>query len=148
MQQQGYFTFLIGLVVGFTIAFLFLAPRTIYKPINGYFKQDYQVLDSHRHNHRDRDAHEEEEMDNISGPQENVGTHQENETFHNMFDYSVANNLKEKVKVLCWIMTGPKNHQTKAKHVKATWGKRCNILLFMSSQTGEIFFPFKIITFF
>lgn len=30
-------------------------------------------------------------------------------------------------------MTNPKNHKTKARHVKRTWGTRCNKIIFMSS---------------
>ena len=46
--------------------------------------------------------------------------------------------LNEKVRVLCWIMTTPENHKTRALAVKETWGDRCNILLFMSSESGTL----------
>merc|ERR1719510_133593 len=38
------------------------------------------------------------------------------------------------VKILCWIMTGPANHYTRAIHVKNTWGSHCDKLIFMSSE--------------
>ena len=31
-------------------------------------------------------------------------------------------------------MTQPKDHDKKARHIKATWGKRCNNLVFVSSE--------------
>ena len=43
--------------------------------------------------------------------------------------------LINKVRILCWIMTSPNSHW-KAKVVRDTWGKRCNILVIISSEIG------------
>ena len=53
-------------------------------------------------------------------------------------DTNMADKLFEGTKVLCLIMTQPKNHRTKAIHVKNTWGKRCNGILFFSSQNDSL----------
>ncbi|CAH1774641.1 unnamed protein product [Owenia fusiformis] len=52
---------------------------------------------------------------------------------------SSADTLYKTVRVLCWVMTSPKNLKTKAQHVRATWAKRCNIIIFISSETNKDF---------
>ena len=39
------------------------------------------------------------------------------------------------VRVLCWVMTTPASHASKAVHVKATWGAHCDSLLFVSTKS-------------
>ncbi|XP_065575789.1 glycoprotein-N-acetylgalactosamine 3-beta-galactosyltransferase 1-like isoform X4 [Artemia franciscana] len=53
-------------------------------------------------------------------------------------DNTVSRNLYKKVRLLCWILTAGVNHGKKAAHVKATWGQRCNIILFVSGKKGYI----------
>ncbi|XP_013115380.2 glycoprotein-N-acetylgalactosamine 3-beta-galactosyltransferase 1 [Stomoxys calcitrans] len=40
-------------------------------------------------------------------------------------------------RVLCWIITQPENHMTRAIHIRRTWGQRCNKLIFISTQEDE-----------
>ena len=37
-------------------------------------------------------------------------------------------------RVLCWVMTNPLNHATKAKAVMETWGRKCDFLIFVSTE--------------
>lgn len=66
-----------------------------------------------------------------------------NVTFKNVYlideNTDIAENLYQKVKILCWVMTSPQNLEKKAKHVKATWAQRCNKVLFMSSEENQDF---------
>ncbi|XP_059489322.1 glycoprotein-N-acetylgalactosamine 3-beta-galactosyltransferase 1-like isoform X2 [Neocloeon triangulifer] len=48
-----------------------------------------------------------------------------------------ARKMSEDVRVLCWVMTSPENHEEKAVHVKATWGRHCNKLIFISDEDDE-----------
>ncbi|KAF1390509.1 hypothetical protein PFLUV_G00058800 [Perca fluviatilis] len=55
-------------------------------------------------------------------------------------DSRVADVLYQKVRVLCWVMTGPYNLQSRARHVRATWSRHCNVVVFMSSEE-DLDFP-------
>ncbi|XP_014814994.1 PREDICTED: glycoprotein-N-acetylgalactosamine 3-beta-galactosyltransferase 1-A-like, partial [Calidris pugnax] len=51
----------------------------------------------------------------------------------------VARALFQRVRVLCWVMTSPTTLETKARHVRATWARHCNVAIFMSSQPPPAF---------
>lgn len=87
-----------------------------------------------------RDPHTGGDLADAEGPEKDVGSHANHEGAHAHENKSIAHQLYNDVRVLCWIMTNPKNHQKKARHVKRTWGSRCNQLLFMSSTEGKPFF--------
>ncbi|XP_037540413.1 glycoprotein-N-acetylgalactosamine 3-beta-galactosyltransferase 1-A [Nematolebias whitei] len=58
---------------------------------------------------------------------------------HEDEDGLVADVLYQKVRVLCWVMTGPYNLQSRTRHVRATWSRHCNVVLFMSSVEDPSF---------
>ncbi|XP_014663957.1 PREDICTED: glycoprotein-N-acetylgalactosamine 3-beta-galactosyltransferase 1-like [Priapulus caudatus] len=50
---------------------------------------------------------------------------------------SQGENTDQHVRVACLIPTTPANVKSKAIHVKATWGKRCDVLAFFSSEEDD-----------
>jgi glycoprotein-N-acetylgalactosamine 3-beta-galactosyltransferase len=59
-------------------------------------------------------------------------------------DYNYLSIPKNKPKIFCMITTTDANHETKAIHVKNTWAKRCDGLLFLSSQNNSTLPSIKI----
>nr|XP_044251053.1 glycoprotein-N-acetylgalactosamine 3-beta-galactosyltransferase 1 [Drosophila takahashii] len=49
----------------------------------------------------------------------------------------LASRLFNETRVLCMVITSPKNHQSRAIHIQRTWGKRCNKVIFMSSKADK-----------
>ena len=54
-------------------------------------------------------------------------------------DDTVAVDLSKRVRVLCFVMTCPERLDSKASHVKATWGSRCNKVLYVSDYLNTTF---------
>lgn len=49
-------------------------------------------------------------------------------------DETLAKFLFNEVKIVCMVMTYPQHHNNTDHYIERTWGKRCNKLVFVSSQ--------------
>ncbi|XP_070000802.1 glycoprotein-N-acetylgalactosamine 3-beta-galactosyltransferase 1 isoform X2 [Penaeus vannamei] len=78
-----------------------------------------------------------EELENSADIPDNPLSLHDPHEIHHEGEAEEANRLAQKVRVLCWVMTQPASHDKKAVHVKATWGRRCNKLIFISSKNNE-----------
>ena len=122
-------TLVVGVLVGFSIAAISLGVNLDSEYfVDGHSPEHNQEGLDHRDSAQDLNYDE--------GPEGEGSQHDVKEQAYASLNATVANKLYDEVRVLCWIMTNPSNHKTKAEHVKRTWGKRCNILLFMSSAEG------------
>ncbi|XP_029450772.1 glycoprotein-N-acetylgalactosamine 3-beta-galactosyltransferase 1-B-like [Rhinatrema bivittatum] len=119
--KASWLTFYCGLVVGFFLSFYFL---------NDLFDQNFSKQSE---GPTDQDAADLQWIIKKSALFNKAHPH------HSGEDSSIGDELYNKVRVLCWIMTGPDNLETKAKHLKTTWTRHCNIVLFMSSVADEKF---------
>ncbi|XP_035475885.2 glycoprotein-N-acetylgalactosamine 3-beta-galactosyltransferase 1 [Scophthalmus maximus] len=52
---------------------------------------------------------------------------------HSGENRSSAASSSQPTRILCWIMTGPKYLESRTKHIKGTWAKHCDKVLYMSS---------------
>ncbi|XP_042104331.1 glycoprotein-N-acetylgalactosamine 3-beta-galactosyltransferase 1 isoform X2 [Ovis aries] len=119
-------TFLCGSAVGFVLCSQLLSIL---------LEEQKDIQPSILHN----DPHARHSDDNEQNHLEGQMNFDADASQHKDENTDIAEKLYQKVKILCWVMTGPQNLEKKAKHVKATWAQRCNKVLFMSSEENKDF---------
>lgn len=129
--RRGVFLYALGIITGFAVTsfssnynYMSKMPFSLYKtgPREAYAFN--QAVLSH------------EALDALPGPRDIIKF--KDKHLHKDND-SIAKQLHDQIRVLCWVMTSLANLQKKARHVRATWGHRCNKLLFVSDHKDEQF---------
>lgn len=128
--------FVIGVTVGVSLALMYTQYQTIAVNRSHQFRFDRLEVDlnvmSMSMSHASKELTSEK---NSSGNQLPDPSHSDDA--HILENATMATLLAKEVRVLCWILTTPANHRTRAIHVKRTWGNRCNKLLFMSTKHDD-----------
>lgn len=134
ITKSGLLTFAVGIFFGVTMSYMltysaFLKTSTLLPHARSTDNSFVGFIPDSPHSHG--------ETDHFKGPDELVKWADKHSHSHTEESSALAEALSIKVRVLCWVMTSPSNLQSKAKHVFATWGKRCSKILFMSSETDS-----------
>ncbi|KAM3928674.1 glycoprotein-N-acetylgalactosamine 3-beta-galactosyltransferase 1 [Leptodactylus fuscus] len=121
-------TFLFGLAIGFIFCYVIVS-------IALQERDEYPADILHNDPHG-RHVEQHEHQHQLPGHIMNFNADAQQ---HHDEDVHVSEDLYKKVRILCWVMTGPQNLDKKTKHVKATWAQRCNKVLYMSSEENKDF---------
>lgn len=133
--------FLLGLLLGLSIAFLIAGARMIdvsfirtaprglatLKDLTRHLTNNELVLGDHE---RWDETHRNEDVRIVNFTRD-AHLHDD--------DDKEARRLAQVIRVLIWVMTSPQNLKDKASVVRDTWGRRANKLLFFSSETNPNF---------
>uniref|UniRef100_A0A1A8CB07 N-acetylgalactosaminide beta-1,3-galactosyltransferase n=2 Tax=Nothobranchius kadleci TaxID=1051664 RepID=A0A1A8CB07_NOTKA len=112
-------TFFLGFVVGVCSMYVFLHQV--------WFEQSYPILSEAQERAKGGEERPTSWRREGAALINLIHPHHEDE------DSRVADTLYQKVRVFCWVMTGLYNLQSRAHHVRATWSRHCNAVVFMSS---------------
>ncbi|KAK7008929.1 glycoprotein-N-acetylgalactosamine 3-beta-galactosyltransferase 1 [Biomphalaria glabrata] len=128
--------FLLGLLAGLSLTFLIYSyvHLSYREPPHPTEFRSTSLLDSLS---KKQDSHE--QFDQVIARSALPEVHLDEDKHMHHDDDKEAKQLAEKIKVLVWVMTNPNNLEKKAKIVKETWGKRCNKVIFFSSETNNDF---------